>query len=297
MQAFGKRFLALICAFLRTCYYLDSPDQRWYTGSITVPEYLKVDMPISAINLSFQPSVRVFDCQVCVGSGHTEVSLVTTRSALLAELDNRRIDRAMVYHKQAEEISPVNANLMLEDWLGDDQRLVPLWSALPTAASLTQLDALGSRVQAVRLSGASQLPFTDWAYGDLLGWLSERQIPLWMNQSDYDARDLVTTLRQYPKLPVVLAGTHYLNTLLVHKILAAVPNVWLDLSRFESLGAIPDFVADFGAQRLLYGSWYPRYAIGPMLYALHHYGFDHDTLQAICAGNLEALLAGSAGQR
>jgi predicted TIM-barrel fold metal-dependent hydrolase len=258
---------------------------------------LKVDMPISAVNLSFQPSVRVFDCLVCVGSDHTEISPIRSRAALLAELDQRHIDRAMIYHRQAEDVSPITANEMLEAWLDNDQRLVPLWSALPTDESLAQLTALGSRVQAVRLAGASRLAFTDWVYGDLLAWLSDRRIPVWITQPGSDARDLVDTLRQYPDLPVVLAGTHYIDTLLARKMMAALPNLYLDLSRFESLGAIPDFVAAFGAERLLYGSWYPRYEIGPMLYALHHYGFDQHTLQAICAGNLESLLARTAGKR
>lgn len=249
-------------------------------------------MPIAAANLRFHPQVPVFDAQICVGSGRSAIGLAATRGALQADLDRHGIGRALVYHVHGEECSPTHGNQMLEDWLGDDARLLPLWSVLPTAASLEQLAALheAGRVRALRLTSAQNLPFTSWTHGELLGWLSAAGLPLWIALPEFDARDLVATLRDYPQLPVVLTGAHYTDTLLAQKILAALPNVSLELSRYESLGAINDLVKRFGAERLLYGSWYPRYALGPMLYLLHHCGLDTPTLATICAGNLERLV-------
>jgi len=46
----------------------------------------------------------------------------------------------------------------------------------------------------------------------------------------------------------------------------------------------------FGASRLIYGSWYPRYAMGPILFYLHHTDLNEDELRMVCAGNVERIL-------
>ena len=44
------------------------------------------------------------------------------------------------------------------------------------------------------------------------------------------------------------------------------------------------------SQRLVYGSWYSRYALGPMLFYLHHTNLSEEELALVCAGNLERIL-------
>ena len=51
---------------------------------------------------------------------------------------------------------------------------------------------------------------------------------------------------------------------------ACCPQLHLELSRYETLGDVEALCGEFGAERLLYGSWYPRYEMGPILYYLHH---------------------------
>jgi predicted TIM-barrel fold metal-dependent hydrolase len=249
-------------------------------------------MPIPAANLHFYPRVPVFDAQICVGHSGSALSPAADRASLLAELDRHGVERALVYHAHAETFSPLRGNHLLEEWLGRDGRLLPLWAALPTEDSLAQLEALRSagQLRAVRLVDAAGLPFVDWTHGLLLEWLSDADIPLWIALPDVDPRDLVATLGGYPRLRVVLAGAHYSQTLLVRKLMTILPNTSLELSRYESLDAINDLVRRFGPQRLLYGSWYPRYAIGPVLYFAHHCGLPEAMLAQICAGNLDRLL-------
>lgn len=249
-------------------------------------------MALSPASLSFTPQVPVFDAQICVGAGRSSIGPAASRAPLLAELGRLGVERALAYHIHAEEFSPLRGNQLLEPWLEDDDRLAPLWSVLPTSDSLAQIEQLqrAGRVRAVRLSAAQGLPLADWTHGELLDWLSAAELPLWLAVSEFDARDLVAVLRGYPRLRVVLAGAHYSQTLLAHKLLAALPSAYLELSRFESLDAIGDLVRQFGAGRLLYGSGYPRYAIGPVLYMLHRSRLPDAALAQICAGNLEQLL-------
>jgi hypothetical protein len=261
-------------------------------------------------SLTFRPRVPVFDANVRVGDLPDLPSPCRDRAALLDEMNRHGVERAVIYHALTEEVSPVDGNLLLESWLGDDaresvtrhDRLVPQWSVLPTPASLGQVQTLHAqgRVSSVRLhdTRVAGLPFRPWAYDPLLAWLSEQRIPVWIPLPGADAAaycaglcdELVTTLQGYPNLVTVLVGAHYVHHLLVRPVLARLPSSYLELSRYEPIGEIEALANEFGAERLLYGSWYSQYAMGPMLFYLHHTELAEEDLALVCAGNLERIL-------
>lgn len=247
-------------------------------------------------SLSFSPRVTVIDANVCVGNHHTDPSLCQSPAQLLEEMDHHGIDRAVIYHAQTEEISPTDGNRLLEDWLDDDDRLIPQWSVTPTPASIAQIEALHreGRVRSVRLHDAQSagLPFRAWGYDSLLSRLSEAEIPLWIPLMDVEVHDLITTLQAYPDLNTVLLGAHYTHALVVRPMLNALPHARLELSRYEPIGEVEALARQFGTDRLIYGSWYPRYAMGPILYYLHHTDLNEDGLRQICADNVLRLLEG-----
>jgi len=78
----------------------------------------------------------------------------------------------------------------------------------------------------------------------------------------------------------------------VRPMLRALPNAYLELSRYEPLGEIEALRTEFGAERLLYGSWYSRFVMGPMLFYLHQTDLTDQELALVCAGNLERILRG-----
>ena len=247
-------------------------------------------------SLHFTPSVPVFDANVCVGDGFKEASPCRTRTDLLAEMDAFGVGRALVYHAHTEAMSPLVGNDLLRDWLDGEGRLVPQWSVVPTADSMAQVRALYEQkwVTCVRLhdTWSAGLPFQPWAYDSLLSWLSETGIPVWIPLPEADAGDIVATLQAYPELVSVLVGAHYTHALWVRPMLRALPNAYLELSRYEPIGEVEGLRSEFGVLRLLYGSWYPRYAMGTMLYYLHHVGMSDEELASVCAGNLERILGG-----
>ena len=249
--------------------------------------------------LTFRPRVPVFDANVRVGDRHDEPAPFRDRAGLFAEMDRHGVARAVVYHAQTEEISPLEGNQFLEEWLDAEGRLLPQWSIMPGKATVAQIQALDDvgRVTSVRLHNtrSAGLPFRPWAYDELLSWLSARQIPLWIPLPDHDADELVTTLQGHPDLVTVLVGAHYVHHLQIRPLLHRLPNAHLELSRYEPLGEVEALRAEFGAHRLLYGSWYWRYAMGPMLFYLHHTSLTDEELALVCAGNLERIL-GRAGQ-
>jgi hypothetical protein len=236
----------------------------------------------------------VFDANIRVGDRHDLPSPCRDQASLLAEMDRHGVGRAVVYHAQTETISAIDGNRFLEEWLDADGRLVPQWSVMPIPTSLAQVQALHDqgRVTSVRLydTRPAGLPFRPWAYDELLGWLSAERIPLWISLPDSDADELITTLRGHPDLSVVLVGAHYSHYLLTRPLLRRLPNAHLELSRYETIGEVEALRDEFGAHRLLYGSWYSRYAMGPILFYLHHTTLNEQELALVCAGNLERIL-------
>ncbi|MAG35126.1 MAG: hypothetical protein CL878_02605 [Dehalococcoidia bacterium] len=247
--------------------------------------------------LHFRPRVPVVDANVALGHAHDQPSPAADAPALLAMLDRHGVQRAVVHHLYAQTMSAIEGNaLLLAAIAGHEDRLIPQCSATPTNESLAQLRDLHTQglLGSVRLYDLSEksVPFADWVYGDLLAWLQEQHIPLCVPLPEVDAHQLVTTLRGYPELPVILVGTHYQHVLLVRPLLRALPQLHLELSRHETLGDVEALCTEFGAERLLYGSWYPRYEMGPILYYLHHTTLSETQLTEVCAGNAERLLAG-----
>ena len=242
--------------------------------------------------LDFRARVPVFDANIGVGHRHDRPSPFADAAGLRTAMHRHGIERGLIYHLQGEAISAIDGNEALLAW--QDDALVPQWVAGPGTDSLTQLHDLHAdgQVQSIRLHNTAEcrLPFVDWIYGDLLAWLTAERIPLWISLADTPVTEIMDTLGHFPDLQVVLLGAHYTHTLALRPLLKALPNAHLELSRFENLGAVEALIGAFGAERFLYGSFYPRYAMGPMLFYLHHMAIDDSALAAICAKNLERLL-------
>ena len=243
-------------------------------------------------NLYFEARVPVFDANIGVGHRHDRPSPFTDAGQLHKEMDRHGVDRALIYHLQGECISAIEGNEALAKWC--DEALVPQYVANSTDETLAQLRQYhaATPLTNARLHNTEEnrLPFVDWIYGDLLQWLTAERIPLWISLADTPFTEIANILRVFPDLQTVLLGAHYTHTLALRPLLDLLPSAHLELSRYENLGAAEALIADYGAERFLYGSFYPRFVMGPMLYYLHHIGLDDGALKAVCAGNLQRLL-------
>ncbi|MBT4502667.1 MAG: amidohydrolase family protein [Gemmatimonadetes bacterium] len=244
--------------------------------------------------LHFEPRVPIFDANIGVGHRPDQVSLFDGPEELLAEMARHGVKRAVIYHLQAESRSPIEGNEALNDWAEKGEMFRLQWTLGATDDSLSQLRELHAdgRVGSIRLHATihGKLPFVDWLYGPALEWLASERIPLWISLADTEVTELMATLPLYPQLVTVILGAHYVHAALVRPILRRLPNSYLELSRYEVLGEVEALIREFGVDRFLYGSFYPRYAMGPILYYLHHLRCTDAELAALCAGNLERLL-------
>ena len=244
--------------------------------------------------LNFQAGVPVFDANVGVGHRRNRASPFDNPEQLLQEMDRHGVGQALIYHLQGEALSPLVGNESLLPWVEGQPALQPQWVADPTPESLAQLQQLHrpGHLTSVRLHNTQEcrLPFVDWIYGDLLEWLASESIPLWISLADTPVVEVRDTLRRFPDLVTVLVGAHYSHSLIVGPLLRQLPRAHLELSRYEGLGKLAPLMREFGIRRLVYGSFYPRYAMGPMLFSLHHLGLEAGDLELICSGNLERIL-------
>lgn len=257
--------------------------------------------------LSFKAQIPVIDANVGVGHTNFRPAPVDSPEELLAEMGRHGVDRAVIHHQQGENLSAVTGNELLHEWLdGHEDAFIPQWMASPEPDVLVQLQELraAGKVNNVRIheSAVAGVPFVDWVYGDLLEWLQQERIPVWISLHDtwdptWTSRtttpvtETMDILRAFPDLVTVLLGAHYTHSLYVRPFLK-LPNVHLELSRYEVLRELEALANEFGAERLLYGSFYPRLAMGPILYYMHNVGFDEATLRTMCTDNLERILAG-----
>ena len=153
------------------------------------------------------------------------------------------LQRAVVHYVYAQTKSAVEGNaLLFEAIAGQEARLIPQCVVSPTDASLAQLRDFHGRglLRSVRLHDLSKqgVPFADWVHGDALAWLQEQGIALCVPLPEVDVAQLATTLQGYPELRVVLAGVHYQHVLLVRPLMRLLPQLHLELSRYETLGDV-----------------------------------------------------------
>ena len=246
-------------------------------------------------SLEFHPTVPVFDANIGIGHRHDGVAPFASPTELMAQMRAQGVDRALIYPVQGEAISAIDGNRTLIDWSNDHDRFHLQWMANPHRDCLEQLQTLHQqgRVSSVRLHSTadSHLSFTNLIYRDLLTWLADEDIPLWVSLADTPADEIAQTLDCYPQLRSALVGAHYMHAMSVKPLLRRLPNAHLELSRYEKLGGIEELRDEFGSERLLYGSYYPRYAMGPILYYLHTADLNPVELAAVCAGNLERILS------
>ena len=241
--------------------------------------------------------IHFFDCNCSFGeTPRPPFRFASDPHSLLEEMDLCGIDRALVHHAGARFGCAPYWNERLPGLLAGLERLVPAWTLLPPQTGETpDGDAL---ISAMRDSGIRALlvfpqehryRLQRRTFGDLLGTLARRRIPLFVKESLPALGDF---LEECPDLVVVAMnqGPHSVERYL-RPLLDAFPNLYLDSSYYIIDGAIEEFCARYGPDRLLFGSAYPDNCAGGALLQLLHADIDEADRRAIAGTNLVRLLS------
>jgi predicted TIM-barrel fold metal-dependent hydrolase len=231
---------------------------------------------------------------VQAGRPHDRPVEVPSRHEFLDRMDRWGIGRALVYHPAALFYDGEPGNRELLEWIGDEPRLVPQWCA---HLSLTQVSDFAHQAETAGVRGVRAAPrlglypFVPWIVDPWLGWLSETGRVLWVSLDELDPDQFHSAVSRHPQLHVVLSEGHYRHHAIIWPLMRALPNLMLELSRYDVAGGVGRLVDAFGAERFVFGSTYPDLAPEPYLFYLHHAGLDESALRAIAGGNLERLLS------
>jgi len=184
-------------------------------------------------------------------------------------LDYQQVERAVVFHAQAQDGVPALGNGLLMEELAGHPRLLPSWVVMPHwTGEMPEPDALVAAMLArgVRVArlhpGAAGHGFSlePWCAGPLLEALAAHRIPVILDfmlfrRADPDWRLILDLCGRYPALPLVLTGAGIGRASRTFYALCRLcPNLHIELSRYTPFRGVEALCRMMGATRLLYGS-------------------------------------------
>ena len=240
--------------------------------------------------------MKLFDCNCSFGeSVRPPFRYARYAAELLKEMDFCGVDQALVYHAGMRFGSPVIWNDRLTDGIKGNPRLEPTWAILPhqTGEQLPPEKFIAAMYQnGVRalwtFPEEHHYQLDRRTFGELLEEMVERKIPLFVKQ---DIAAIGNLLTDFPQLTVVAVnqGPHSIERYL-RPLVETFSRLYLDTSYYIIEGAIEEFCALYGHQRLLFGTAFPNNCSGGALLRLVQADIDDEAKNAIAGGNLERIL-------
>ncbi|MDX9973699.1 MAG: amidohydrolase family protein [FCB group bacterium] len=242
-----------------------------------------------------------FDCNVILGQVPKPApGGILDAERLLAEMDRYVIREALVYHAFARRSAPERGNRLASEAAAQSPRLHPCWMVLPTGTGeMPSFDDLARAmlqdgVRAVRIApdaGGHMFSLTPVVCGDLFDWLETHRLPLLVEQTAVCWRDVDEILDRHPQLPLVLIDVTYRINRDLYPRLRAYANLYVEISYLQQHRGIEDLCAQFGPERLLFGSKIPMLCPGAPRHMLETAPIPEEAKAAIAGDNLRKLLA------
>ncbi|HUS80836.1 MAG TPA: amidohydrolase family protein, partial [Armatimonadota bacterium] len=132
---------------------------------------------------------------------------------------------------------------------------------------------------------------SDEVCGPLLAALQERRIPLFADVSELAIAQATSLCQRYPELPVVLCGVAWGSDRMLEPALAKAPNLHIETHAFQGHRAYERFVAQFGPDRLIFGTGLPECSPGAAVMMSLYESISDEERAKIAGGNLLRLLS------
>jgi len=223
-------------------------------------------------------SLALHDANCTVGRFPNHSRGIADMEGMAEALGELGITRALVRHALGRRASPEEANTVLAEMIGEDERWTPCWTLNP-AQMPDGLAELGTKARAVclypKLHG---YPLCDWMVQESLAPLASRGVLALIELDQVSLPDVYAFCQAFPGLRVVVLNTGY-----------RVPGA--ELATLANYRGIETLAQRHGADRLLFGTNTPLSdGIGPL--AALRYAAVSESERALIAGeNLTRLIA------
>ena len=249
-------------------------------------------------------AMKFFDCNISFGTSMLRpIRFAETAKELLDEMDYFGISEALVRHARQRDDSPTVGNEILLKQIEGFNRLHGTLAILPLqTGELGSVETILERMRANQIRAFCAYPaehrylMTRISLGPLYDLMVERSIPLFIevNESCEGLTGwhlIETILADVPDLTLVVAehgswGQDRFFRPLVEKY----ENLYLDVSRYELDGGIRELCKKYGAQRLLFGTGFPRWNPGGPILMVAQADITTKERKMIASGNIERIL-------
>jgi uncharacterized protein len=227
-----------------------------------------------------------------------------TLASLINDMITQGIAQRLAFDALAREHNPMLGNRRLMEQIQDAPDLAPCWAigTWTTGESaepdewLRQLQA--NHVRTVRyFRHYYQVSPAEWSLGSLWRVLEDHRIPLFYDASErfaamdpFDAEELYQLCHAHPQLPVILVKHRLRFNRQVYQLMAACPNLHLELSGYWHHRAVEAICTRFGEQRLLFGTNWPYMDSGFAIAAVTYARISNSARRAVAGENLLRLM-------
>jgi len=211
--------------------------------------------------------LRFFDCSVWLGRPQGFPLAREVAPQHLGEaLARHHLTGALISSWRGKVVSPQDGNAQLDEVATSlPEECSVVWTGAPLNPGerepLPGVGELGGKARGVRLFPKSHnFPLVSWTVGPLCEYLVARGLPLFLWHTELDWRDLFGLAGEFPGLSIVVeTQTQKIlyHTRPLFALMRERPNVFVELSNFAGAGFIEYAVREFGAERLVYGSFLP----------------------------------------
>ncbi len=248
--------------------------------------------------------MEFFDCNASFGSPMVRpVRFAETAEELLQEMDYYGISKALVHHARQRDDSPVVGNEMLLEEIGDYDRLHGTFAILPLQTG--ELGTLEEIIEKMRTKNIRVF----WAFpaehrylmartslAPLYDLMVDRNIPLFININESCGGIsgwylIESIMSEVPDLTLVVAEHgSWGHDRYFRPLIEKYENLYLGISRYELDGGIEGFCSKYGAERLLFGTGYPKWNPGGPILTLAQADITAKEREMIASENLERIL-------
>ena len=244
--------------------------------------------------------MRIIDINTAIG-GPTKSDRFRDAEGLLRWMDDYRIEQALAYHAEFlrspwfgnEEILRIagESNGRIKPCIGLNPSLMA--ECMPGSGSLIERLKV-NRPSAVRIFPTNNdYPFDPFYARDMLEVLNSAQLPVIVD-AQYD-RPFFTALADvaaaYPQTPLILLRWGLNHSRTINPLLKYSKNVYFDMSMMVDVYQIEEIVANYGSERLLFGSGLPYYEPSGPLALLIYADISARDRENIAHANFERLEA------